>query len=1026
MQVTPLTKFERMRFALATFALLLLPSCGIGLCINESSCRAECADGNCALLLTLSPLTVKAVEMDESSITLSWLPANATPSTAATLTYSVYYSTSPNLLALAEVPTNGTLAGTVTGETQFKITALTLNQNYYFSVIVTAPGGEQKLYPMRTPYCGGDGTSGDPYQICDPGSLQWMAVTLRGNFILTADIDLSGTPNWNSGKGWTPVGKIWPDYFEGTLDGRHHHISYLYINRSGEDRVSLLGVVGDTASVNEVNNLTLDYPRVAGGAGSGALASSIYGGNGTQLNVDQGSVSGTGYVGLLVGGTQAFGLSDCRTSGTVRGAHIVGGLTGRFYGGDLSRSYSTANVLQSGAGYGAGGLVGELVQSNTNLYDVYATGNVHGTFAAGGLIGALADVGPGVIQRCYATGNVSATTDGDTFTIPGDGDAGGLLGAGNNGRFENCFATGNVQSPGEVGALIGNYSGPTPLNSVYFAHPFTPANCATPGNAGCTSQTNPTWFYDITHYDGGPGELNWDFSSTGAWILPATGKYPVLRWQAPNRPVEFPPEFRNGRKIGYSDMAAYRVWGFCSTPGATISFSGPNAPGNTVCNGGTWTTNWDFSAQGDGNIDITVQEGTSPVVQRRLVKDTDSCGLALNDETIAGLIDARFILSSGPHIACNKEQIAQISANVGNLGKDFTLGSNIDMTAYAGTPIGQPANEYYGTFDGDGFMVRNLSVATVSNGGLFGSLSGAIVRNIGIENASVSSSGGGNTGVLAGSCIYNFGLSRFCEISNAYSTGFVSGPASSTGGLVSAIVGSIDDSFSSSDVIGSVFTGGLVGSSFSGYIANSRAMGDVRGTSLVGGLVGSFSGLGKVQRSSASGRTSGSQASGNDIGGLAGTITQVETSYATGSVHGVNRVGGLSGSGSGTFQNSYAAGGVFGLTDVGGLVGRAQATAVINASFATGSAMAVTSDNGGLVGEALVGAVLTGSFYHSASSNSTCVGNNNGSGATCSGIASASLTQNASPPLSLWDFATPVWAFLTSGGLPILQWQVEP
>ncbi len=99
---------------------------------------------------------------------------------------------------------------------------------------------------------------------------------------------------------------------------------------------------------------------------------------------------------------------------------------------------------------------------------------------------------------------------------------------------------------------------------------------------------------------------------------------------------------------------------------------------------------------------------------------------------------------------------------------------------------------------------------------------------------------------------------------------------------------------------------------------------DVSGDRFVGGLVGYFDD-GMVENSYATGTVSG----GSRVGGLVGLDTgTVENSYATGNVSGDTYIGGLVGWNSGTVENSYATGNVSGEEEVGGLVGRNQWAAV--------------------------------------------------------------------------------------------------
>ena len=55
-------------------------------------------------------------------------------------------------------------------------------------------------------FAGGSGTPSDPYQITNVHHLQSMMSYLSAHYVLTTDIDASGTSSWNGGLGFEPVG----------------------------------------------------------------------------------------------------------------------------------------------------------------------------------------------------------------------------------------------------------------------------------------------------------------------------------------------------------------------------------------------------------------------------------------------------------------------------------------------------------------------------------------------------------------------------------------------------------------------------------------------------------------------------------------------------------------------------------------------------------------------------------------------------------------------------------------------------
>jgi hypothetical protein len=221
-------------------------------------------------------------------------------------------------------------------------------------------------------------------------------------------------------------------------------------------------------------------------------------------------------------------------------------------------------------------------------------------------------------------------------------------------------------------------------------------------------------------------------------------------------------------------------------------------------------------------------------------------------------------------------------------------------------PIGTEDDLFTGTFDGQGYEIRDLFINRPGESfiGLFGVVGeGGVVQNIGVVNADVT--GYGAVGALMGD---NEGT-----VSNSYSTGSVTGTGW-VGGLIGANLGTVSDSYSTGSVTGDERVGGLVGFNEAAPVSNSYSTGSVTGRYSVGGLVGATSGT-------------------------------VSDAYSTGSVTGEENVGGIVGENTGTVSNSYSTGSVTGDERVGGLVGDNPGT--VSASFwDTGTSGQTTSDGG--------------------------------------------------------------------------------
>jgi hypothetical protein len=180
-------------------------------------------------------------------------------------------------------------------------------------------------------------------------------------------------------------------------------------------------------------------------------------------------------------------------------------------------------------------------------------------------------------------------------------------------------------------------------------------------------------------------------------------------------------------------------------------------------------------------------------------------------------------------------------------------------------PIGTPANPFTGTFDGQGYEVRNLFINRPAERdvALFGAVAEVgTIKDISVLSADVT--GQWYVGNLVGT--------HYGTVSNSHSTGSVTGEGY-IGGLVGGSGGIVRNSHSASSVTGDSHVGGLVGGN-AGTVSNSYSTGNVTGDSHVGGLVG----------------------------GNAGTVSN---SYSTGSTIGNSHVGGLVGWNDGTVNNSF-------------------------------------------------------------------------------------------------------------------------
>lgn len=188
------------------------------------------------------------------------------------------------------------------------------------------------------------------------------------------------------------------------------------------------------------------------------------------------------------------------------------------------------------------------------------------------------------------------------------------------------------------------------------------------------------------------------------------------------------------------------------------------------------------------------------------------------------------------------KKLAELTnAGANTAGVRFVLDNDIDMASvsnFAG--IGKnDDNAFRGTFDGQGYQIKNLKMSntSVDNLGLFANVTGATIQNLGVSNATVA--GRQQTGILVG-------VANNMTLKNCWSSGTVTAyNGLYIGGLVGNMNAStITSSYSTANVNGSSRAkGGLVGQiGYNGIVSNSYATGSVTGGSYNGTLVGVASG----------------------------------------------------------------------------------------------------------------------------------------------------------------------------------------
>ncbi|KAA3806210.1 fimbrillin family protein [Bacteroides ovatus] len=226
--------------------------------------------------------------------------------------------------------------------------------------------------------------SNGSYTVTSADGLMNIAELVNGgksdiNITLDTDIDLTG-------KDWTPIGTDYDNSYKGTFDGGGHTITGLTFT-TNDEYAGLFGWLNRAGTVKNVvmEGVQITSNQIYGGSIGGVVGS----GWGTIENCSvSGSVSGTVYVGGVVGVQIGGSITGCSSSATVKGTVDVGGVAGQTNSSaTLTACYATGNVIIEMApkkNIAGGGLVG--MNAGSSLLACYATGNVTSTGSSTGYV----------------------------------------------------------------------------------------------------------------------------------------------------------------------------------------------------------------------------------------------------------------------------------------------------------------------------------------------------------------------------------------------------------------------------------------------------------------------------------------------------------------------------------------------------------------------------------------------------------------------------------------------------------------
>ncbi|MBK8805142.1 MAG: hypothetical protein IPO21_00260 [Bacteroidales bacterium] len=685
--------------------------------------------------------------------------------TNSLFSYGVLINTKQNIsLEAGEHIINHNLGQSSTiGEFSTNIDGLSNNTVYYVCTYATNENGTFYSSPNRfktkeqdSQVPQGSGTIEAPYLISNWKELYWVSQTTPVwgmNFLQTADIDFSQADptisTWDAGAGWTPIGNNTIS-FSGTYNGNGYLINGVYCNRN---TTSFQGLFGFTSSTSVISNLGLTNYEI----------------------------NGSNYVGSLVG-YNAGAISNCYTSGIVKGTAYLGGFIGfQESTGGVSNCFSRSNISRiSGTSTYIGGFVGYVNSGKVDF--CYSTGKVE-------YLGVTSPTNKGFVGSLTTGGTFSMTNNYWDNTASGQSSTGG------------DYATAKITDEMKTQFTFINWD----FSTVWLLH--LGVNDGYPTFLGSKNNNEGLELGNISIesylFSNSSIKISGLLLSVGSHATSATSGF--LVHTSPVMSIE------DGTYTAKLDLG---------------SFYSPSSIFGEINNLANNTTYY-LRAYVINNIGICYTE------PKQFKTHEQESFIPQGSGTEAS-----------PYLISNWQELYWISQNTSSWNKHFKQTADIDLhlttpavsTWNSGggwTPIGNYSVPFSGSYDGGGYVINELycNRSSADNQGLFGRTSStSVIKNVGVTNVNII--GNYYVGSLIG---YNGGA-----ISNCFSSGLVNG-CYSTGGFVGQVnsTGVVLNCFSRTKVISSFAysndLGGFVGNVSQGKVDNCYSTGkveDARTTSL--------------------------------------------------------------------------------------------------------------------------------------------------------------------------------------------------
>ncbi|MBP3634262.1 MAG: hypothetical protein J6J43_06790 [Oscillospiraceae bacterium] len=663
------------------------------------------------------------------------------------------------------------------------------------------------------------------------------------NAVLTADIDLTGTP-WYSTTDMTnnQIGTLENPY-AGTFDGNGYTVSGMSIYAKNDTKV------------NDVEIYKSEYVTGFFGATDGATIENLTV-SGTAEYIGQGEVvdgvtTGRhgGIVGKAVNTTLTNVVSEVEQggygywyyAGANYGPQNIGGIVGWGQAVTLDMCANKGDILLYNTKYVAG-IIGFVASAETpssfnrcvNHGDILATDCYGGGF---GFIEGTTGSEPDTITNSYVTGDVGGRNWNRSSNVYASQFSGGILmcgfTAGANVKVIDCFTVGQCYDDGTVYNTDGSL--PVCASGIYMKG----------YNDGVTDQFDNAQYYvgnvNISYSNPSlePGigrSAIWEYMSSAAFLelmgdayfLPEGAEYPMLKWECAHEDMDV---------IGNGD-GTHTVSGVCLTCGFDTGISYDEA-----C--------------ADNDADFLC----------------DACEAYVASDSWYEIADADDLLAFSKVVSLGGTGVnAKLTDDVDLTGIDW-----FNTTGMINNQIGSLDAPYTGTFDGQGYAITGMNIyskndVTVGDTvlhktqfatGLFAATNGATIKDLTVggnicligQGEEVDGVSTGHHGAIVGKAVNTtlIGCTAEATYDGSYGYWYYDGAANygphNIGGLVgTGAAVTMDMCVNNSDILiyNTQFVAGLIG-----YVQSAEAPstfircvnnGDIMASANYGGLVGYIEG----------------------------------------------------------------------------------------------------------------------------------------------------------------------------------------